>query len=90
MLISYLRWTESEHYLDDFINIIKASLATSSYLKLQDKGYKLLTDCLGILRQESKDSTGTVVSIFGIQVDTNLFIARIPPEKLQRAEEATA
>ena len=90
MLISYLGWTESEHYLDDFINIVKASLATPTFLKQHEKSYQLLTDILGIPHQENKNCMETVVAIFGIEVDTNLFIARIPPKKLQRATESTA
>lgn len=33
ILESYLGWTESEHYLDDFIRIVEPSLATPCYLK---------------------------------------------------------
>lgn len=90
MLIFYLGWIESKHYLDDFIHIIEASIATPSYLKAHETGYQLLTDCLGIPRQEAKNCTGTVVPVFGIEIDTNLFIARVPTEKLQKAKEATA
>ena len=89
MLISYLGWTESEHCLDDFINIIEASVAIPSYLQRFEDSYRHLTDCLSIPRQENKDCMGTVVSIFGIEVDTNSFIARISPKKLHRAKEAT-
>lgn len=90
MLISYLNWTESEHYLDDFIHILEASAATPSDLEAHETGYQLLTDCLGIPRQEAKNHTGTVVPIFGIEVDTNTFTARIPKDKLKTAETATA
>ena len=32
---------------------------------------------------------GTIVSVFGIEIDTNLFVARIPADKLQRVRDAT-
>lgn len=89
MLIAYLDWLESEHYLDDFILILEAILATPSRIEWHETGYRLLTDCLGIPRQEAKDCIGTIVSVFGIEIDTNLFVARIPTDKLQRAREST-
>ena len=89
MLISYLNWTESEHYLDDFIHILEASSATLSNLEAHETGYRLFTDCLGIPRQEAKNYTGTVVPIFGIKVDINAFTARIPQDKLKMAKKAT-
>ena len=89
MLEAYLDWTESEHYLDDFIRIVQASLATPYYLRCHEEGYKLLTNSLGVPRQESKDCTGTLVSVLGIEIDTNLFIAQIPKEKLEKAKSAT-
>lgn len=89
MLISYLNWIESEHYLDDFILILKAAITTIANLKSYENGYRLFTDCLGIPRQETKDCTGTVVTVFGIEIDTNLFEARIPKDKLDKAIKAT-
>lgn len=89
ILISYLNWAESEHYLDDFILILEATAATAANLESHETGYKLLTDCLGIPRQEAKDLTGTVIPVFGIEIDTNLFEARIPKDKLDKARKAT-
>ncbi len=48
-----------------------------------------MTDCLGIPRQDVKDCMGTVVSDFGIEIDTNLFVARIPADKQQKARNGT-
>ena len=42
----------------------------------------MLTDCLEIPRQEVKDCTDTVIPVFGIEIDTNLFEAQIPNNKL--------
>ena len=89
ILTSYLDWQELEHYLDDFILIIPAISATAEKLIQHNTGYKLLTDCLGIPRQDAKDCMGTVVSVFGIEIDTNLFVARVPADKQQKARDAT-
>ena len=32
---------------------------------------------------------GTIVSVFVIEIDTNLFVARVPADKLQRARNAS-
>ena len=37
---------------------------------------------LGILRNKSKDYQGTVIEVLGIKLNSNLFKARLPPEKL--------
>ena len=89
MLTAYLDWQELEHYLDDFIFIIPAISATAKKLDKHNKGYKLLTDCLGIPHQNTKDCMGTIISVFGIEIDTTFFVARIPPEKQQKAKDAT-
>lgn len=89
MLIFYLHWSESKHYLDDFIHIVKVLLATPSYLKAHEDSYRHLTNCLRIPRQEIKDCCGTIIPVFGIEIDTNLFIACISSEKLEKADKAT-
>lgn len=87
MLESYLGWTNLRHYLDDFIHVVSANSLSS--LDNIHQGYNNLTDCLGIPRNESKDAEGTIVSVLGIELDTNLFTARLPEKKLHRAIEAT-
>lgn len=87
MLISYLNWTKSEHYLDNFIDILKALSATLSDLEAHKIGYRLFTNCLGIPRQEAKNCTSTVVPIFGIEIDTNAFTAQIPPDWRQQEKQ---
>lgn len=89
ILSTYLDWQELEHYLDDFILIIPAISATTVKLDQYNSGYKLLTGCLGIPPQDAKDCMGTIVSVFGIEIDTNLFVARVPADKQQKAKDAT-
>lgn len=79
-----------DHYLDDFIATLPAHEATLAKLSEYERQYKIVTDLLGIPRQQSKDQTGTVIPVFGIQVDSNLFIASLPPEKIAKAVAATA
>lgn len=79
-----------DHYLDDFIAILPAADATPARLAEYDTHYKTVTDLLWIPRQESKDQMGTVVPVFGIQVDTNLFVASLHAEKITKAIAATS
>ena len=44
--------------------------------------YILVTDLLGVPRNEEKDAVGQVVPVFGYIIDTNLFELRIPPKKV--------
>ena len=90
MLQSYLGWINLEHYLDDFIHVMAADLATPERLQQENTAYQLFTDCLGIPRQDAKDVEGTVVPVFGLEVDTNKFIVRVPPDKVARAQQATS
>ena len=76
------------HYLDDFIRIIPPNSLES--FEEVDRKYRTLTDVLGIPRNDSKDCQGTVIEVLGIELDTNLFKARLPPEKLRRAIAASA
>ncbi len=47
--------------------------------------YIWLTDLLGFPRNDSKDCQETVVTVFGIEVDTSSFMARLPQDKLEEA-----
>lgn len=86
---SYLQWSV-DHYLDDFIATLPAHKATPAKLSEYERQYKIVTDQLSIPRQQSKDQTGTVIPPFGIQVDSYLFIAGWPHEKIAKAVAATA
>ena len=48
------------------------------------------TDILGILWHDTKDLEGTVVPVFDIKVDTNLFTTRLSRDKLHKACEFSA
>lgn len=89
IIASFLRWVLC-HYLDDFVAIFKAKDATSERLTTETEAYIQLTDLLDIPRNDSKDSQGTIVIVFGIEIDTSCFTARLPKEKLENAIRATA
>lgn len=88
MLQFYLGWTNVQHYLDDFINVLTADLATPQRVQKENSVHQLFTNCFGIPRQDFKDIGSTVVRVFGLEVDKNNFIVRVPPNKLTRAQEA--
>ncbi len=54
------------------------------------KAYIQFTDLLGVPRNDSKDVQGTAVVVFGIEVDTSCFTARLPKKKLDKVTRATA
>ena len=88
ILVSYLDWQKLEHYLDNFILIITALLTTPSNLERNNNSYQLLTDCLGIPRQDAKDCIGTIVFVFDIEINTNFFMPQIRIDKLEKARDA--
>lgn len=53
------------------------------------KAYIWVRNLLGIPRNNSNDREGTQLSVFGIEVDTTTFTARLPLEKLGKAIKAT-
>jgi Reverse transcriptase (RNA-dependent DNA polymerase) len=89
-LQSYLNWDLLVHYLDDFIRAIPYDLATPDYLAQQSQDYRILTDLLGIPRNDKKDELGQTVSVLGYLIDTNKMEARLPIDKLERARQAAA
>ncbi len=72
------------HYLDDFVAIFR-SYTSPERLVAEANAYIWLTDLLGHLRNDSKDCQGTVVTVFGIEVDTPSFTIRLPRDKLEKA-----
>ena len=83
MLRSCLQWDSITHYLDDFIRIVPEAKADS--VPQADLDYIQLTDALGIPRNDRKDCCGTVIEVLGIEIDTIRFMARLSPQKLQKA-----
>ena len=83
MLQSYLSWRYPEYYLNNFIYILAAYLATRQWLQDKNIAYQLFNDCFDISYQDVKDIKGTVVPVLRLEVDTNLFIICIPLDMVQ-------
>jgi hypothetical protein len=83
MIVSYLNWLNLRHYLDDFIGVF------SSRNDFDPVTFDLLMSVLGVPIKSSKNLEGTIVPVFGIEVDINVFTARLPADKLARAIEST-
>lgn len=92
ILISYpgLGVEELLHYLDDFIFIFRAGPDLMKRVAHFHKQYNLVTDMLGVPRNEKKDCEGQVIEILGIEYDTLRHIARLSKEKLEKARAGTA
>ncbi len=56
--------------------------ATSDRTRMKSDNYIRFTDIFGILRQETKDFKGTIIPVFGMKVEKNLFMARLLRDKL--------
>ena len=61
--------------------------ATPNKIRMDSNNYIFLTEILGMPQQETKDIEGTVVSVFGIEVDMNLFKLRFPRNNLHKVCE---
>lgn len=59
-------------------------------MRYEAAAYIWLTNILGTLRDNPKDQMGTELLVFGIEVDTTTFNARLPRDKLERAIKKTA
>jgi hypothetical protein len=70
MLQSYLGWELLEHYLDDFIYIVLASIASLTALVDKAFDYIMLTNFLRVLRNNNKDHIGLVVEVLGYEINT--------------------
>jgi reverse transcriptase-like protein len=90
ILQSWLQWDLLDHYLDDFILIIPLSPSTDSVIQLATSDYIVVTDLLGLPRNDTKDQCGTVVSVLGYEIDTGAFTLRIPVDKLSKAHAITS
>ncbi len=87
VLVSYLRWI-LVHYLDDFVSVFSASQAEQIWQARH--AYNWVTDLPGIPRNDSKDAEGMQVIVFGIEIDTRKFTAKLSNEKLEKAVKATS
>jgi hypothetical protein len=73
--------TEVVHYLDDFLFI---SPPTTDWTAL-DTIISTTADTLGLSIKEKKNRQGTVVDFCGLEVDTMLYVVRLPAEKKDKA-----
>lgn len=87
IIASFLRWVLC-HYLDDFVAIFKADTSPKR-LEAKANTYIWLTDILDLPQNNSKDCQETVVIVFRIKIDTSLFTAYLPQDKLKKAIGAT-
>ncbi len=69
------------HYLDDFFAI----LASSDDVILYNQQFDGLCTDLGVKINHIKDVMGTIADFLGIEFDSILIQARLPPDKLARA-----
>ncbi len=83
IIASLLRWLLC-HPLDNFVAIFRSDTSPEK-LVAEANAYIWLTNLLGLLQNHSKDCQGTVVTVFGIEVDTSSFTARLPRDKLEKA-----
>ncbi len=72
------------HFLDDFVAIFRSNSSPEKYVA-EINAYIWLTVLSGLPRNDFKDWRGTVVTVFGIEVDTSSFMARLPRDKLEKA-----
>jgi len=73
-LEAYLPSGSIAHYLDDFIIIISPPFTGFlAPLSTFNTVFSFLSDELGIPQNPSKDAAGTVVSVLGIEIDSERF-----------------
>ena len=71
------------HYLDDFLAVCRTNPEAEAFTRYF---FDLCKD-LGIAVNEKKNKTGHVIDFLGIELDTMLMEARLPPDKLQKAKD---
>ncbi len=77
---SFIGW-DYKQYLDKFVPFLPAVKAILETIWIDNNKYGCLTDIFWIPRKKTKDFEGTVVSIFGIEVDIKLFTTRLLLDK---------
>ena len=76
--------------MDNFIQILRNSNRVFCQLEQDNKAYSLITDCLDIPRNESKYQARTSIPVFGLIINTDNFIVKVPQEKLDGIKTQTA
>lgn len=83
ILIAVLYWSIVLHYLDDFFAILPPHADANAYA---DQFDQVCMD-LGLIVNHSKDAMGTIADFLGIEFNSSLMQARLPPDKLARARK---
>ena len=82
--MAVLRWAVILHYLDDFFAI----LPPLANYTLYEQDFDGLCSDLGLKVNVKKNVCGTLVDFLGIELDSSLMEARLPPKKLDMAVQA--
>jgi hypothetical protein len=85
ILTTHLGWHLLAHYLDDFIHIVPSTLQPEATLTRINDEYNRLTTKLGLLRNTSKDASGTRVEVLGIEINSIEMTAQLSLRKLEKA-----
>lgn len=83
ILISWLKW-EVDHYLDDFISVIPASLATPSFIEHRLACFSFICNAVGLPSNLSKRVCATLAVVLGVEIDTIAMEARLDRVKLEK------
>lgn len=81
IMIAVLCWAVVLHYLDDFFAILGPHDDAEAYASEFDS----VCNDLGLSINHKKDTSGTTADFLGIELDSVLMQARLPPDKLARA-----
>ena len=81
IMVAVLIWLFVLHYLDDFFAILPPQADAKAYCR----DFERVCNDLGIIINHSKDVEGTKADFLGIELDSILMQARLPPDKLIRA-----
>lgn len=84
VLAAVLMWTSILHYLDDFFAILSSSDDPHEYAVQFDQ----ICSDLGLSINHIKDVMGNIADFLGIEFDSILMQARLPPDKLAKARNS--
>ncbi|KAF2787253.1 hypothetical protein K505DRAFT_397112 [Melanomma pulvis-pyrius CBS 109.77] len=73
------------HYLDDFITLCTGRTLLEA-LPVFDERYRAITAALSVPPNNDKDEHGTCTTVLGIEIDSLAMTARLPADKLARAQ----
>lgn len=76
-----------EDYLNNFVALLPEVETTFDIIRMESNNYPRLRGILEILQQKTKDLEETIIPVFGIEVDTNVFTTRLLFDKLHKIFE---